>query len=197
MRLKMAKNSMFAILLRKPWWMSIGIAALLGLVAAALLPRDFRIVGALSGFPFIVIGIMAAYRQRLLPSAARIAQTQEAVIVMTWPTFSKLLEQAFARDGYTVQTFKGEAADFELERNGRVMLVAARRWKSARIGIEVLRQLQAARDAAEAPDALCIFLGDISDQARAYAVEQRIAVWQGAELAQALRGVDLPSTGSR
>lgn len=192
MRLKMAKNSMFAILLRKPWWMSIGIATLLGLVAAALLPKDFRVVGALSGFPFIVIGVMAAYRQRLLPSAARVAQTQEAVSVMNWPAFSTLLEQAFVRDGYSVQTFKGEAADFVLERKGRVMLVAARRWKSARIGIEVLRQLQAAREVAEAPDALCIFLGDISDQARAYAIEQRIAVWQGAELAQALKGVELP-----
>ena len=197
MQLKMAKNSLFAILLRKPWWLSIGIAALIGLVAAALLPRDYRAIGALSGLPFIIVGVVAAYRQRLLPSAARVTQTVEAVSAMNWPAFSKLLEPAFERDGFSVQAFKGEAADFELERKGRVMLVSARRWKSARIGIEVLRQLQATRESAEAPDALCIALGDLSDTARAYSIEQRIAVWQGAELAQALRGVKLPDAPAK
>lgn len=79
-----------------------------------------------------------------------------------------------------------------LERAGRTMLVGARRWKSARTGVEVLRALQAACDAAEAPDALFMGLGELSDGARAFAAEHRIAVWQAAELAQALRGMVLP-----
>lgn len=193
MKLKMAKNSLFAILLRKPWWLSIGIALLLGLVVAALLPREYRAVGALSGLPFIVVGVVAAYRQRLLPSAARVAQTVEAVSAMNWLAFSKLLEQGFMRDGFSVRPLKGEAADFELERKGRITLVSAKRWKSARIGIEWLRQLQAAREAADAPDALYIGLGELTDNARPFAAEQRIAVWQGAELAQALRDMPLPA----
>ena len=197
MQLKMAKNSLFAILLRKPWWVSMGIAALIGLVAAALLPRDYRAVGALSGLPFIIVGVVAAYRQRLLPSAARVAQIVEAASAMNWPAFSKLLEQGFTRDGFSVRALKGEAADFELERKGRIMLVSAKRWKSARIGIEALRQLQAAREAADAPDALYIGLGELTDNARPFAAEHRIALWQGAELAQALRGIDLPSAGPR
>ena len=38
MKLRMAENSLFAILLRQRWWVSASIALAIGLVAAALLP---------------------------------------------------------------------------------------------------------------------------------------------------------------
>ena len=81
-----------------------------------------------------------------------------------------------------------------LERKGRRMFVSARRWKSARLGLETLRALQAAREAAEsdvATDALCIGLGELTDTARPFAAKHRVTVWQAPEIAQALRGVTL------
>lgn len=192
----MAKNSLFAILLRSPWWVSTAIAVALALLSGALLPAEYRIVGALSGLPFVVIGALAARRQWRLPSAARVAEIEGAVAAMTWPVFSGLLEQAFQRDGYAVQRGTG-TADFVLERQGRRMVVSARRWKTARTGLDALRALPEARDAAEAPDALCIAIGEFTDQARAFATEHRIAVWQAAELAQALRGLPLQATPPR
>jgi restriction system protein len=197
MKLKMAPNSLFAILLRSPWWVSVAIALVLGLTGAALLPEAYRVMGALSGLPFAVIGALAARRQWQLPSAARVAQTQQALATMAWPAFAALLEQAFRRDGYTVQRSRGDAVDFELERQGRRMLVSARRWKTARTGQEALRALQAAREAAEAPDALYIGLGELSDNARPFAAQHRIAIWQAAELALALRGLPLGNAPSR
>ncbi|MDO8420135.1 MAG: restriction endonuclease, partial [Rubrivivax sp.] len=38
MKFQMAKNSLFATLLRSPWWISAVIALVLGLLGAALLP---------------------------------------------------------------------------------------------------------------------------------------------------------------
>ncbi len=198
----MAKNSLFAILLRSPWWVSAGVGIALGLLAAALLPDAYRVAGALSGFPFIVISAMAAWRGRDLPSAARIEQTQQALAAMAWPAFAALLEQAFQRDGHTLVAREPRATpavDFVLERKGRRMLVCARRWKSARTGIETLRALQAARDAAgdDMPnDALLIALGEPTDSARPFAAEHGIAIWQAAELAQALRGLPLNARGN-
>ena len=190
----MAKNSMFAVLLRSPWWISIGIALAVGLVAAALLPSEFKAVGALSGLPFAVVGALAARRQWHLPSAADVAATQQAVSAMGWPAFVKLLEQAFVRDGYTVRPGKAPGVDFVLERQGRCMLVAARRWKSARTGLEALRPLLAAREngqPGEGADALYIGLGELSESAVAFASLNRIAVWQAGELAHALRKLPL------
>ena len=187
----MAKNSLFAVLLRSPWWASALLALVLGLVAAALLPDTLRVVGALSGLPFAVIAVIAAFRQRHQPGAARVAEVQQALSTLAWPAFAALLEQAFRRDGYTVRRGRTEAVDFELERQGRRMLVSARRWKSARIGLEPLRALQAARQATEAPDALHIGLGLLSEPAIPFAAEHHIAIWQASELAHALRGLKL------
>jgi restriction system protein len=201
MKFQMAKNSLFSILLRSPWWVSAALGVALGLLAMAVLPKDYRVAGLLSGFPFVVIGAMAAWRASKLPSAASIEQTQQAVATMAWPAFAGLLEQAFQRDGYTVEAREPRATpaiDFVLERKGRRMLVCARRWKSARTGIEPLRALQAAREAAgdDLPnDALFIALGEPTDSARAFAAEHRIAIWQAAELAQALRGMPLGARG--
>lgn len=189
MKFKMAPNSLFAILLRSPWWISVAIAVAIGAVAAALLPEGWRVAGAVSGFPFAVVGAIAFVKQWHRPSAAQVERAQAALSTMAWAEFAALLEKAFVRDGYTVQRRQHAAYDFELERQGRRMLVSAKRWKSARTGLEALRALQAARDSAEAADALYIGLGELSENAVPFAAQQRIAVWQAAELAQGLRGL--------
>ncbi len=186
----MAENSLFAILLRQRWWVSASIALAIGLAGAALLPPDWRVAGAVSGFPFAVIAAMAAWRGRHTPSADRVAQVDAAVRAMPWPAFADLLEQAFRRDGHEVKRTNG-GADFELLRQGQTLLVSARRWKSARTGLETLRELQAVREKAGAA-ALCIGLGEVSEPAAAFAAQHRIALWQATELAEALRGLPLP-----
>lgn len=195
MKFQMAKNSVFAMLLRSPWWISVAIALVMGVLGLALLPEKFGAVGAFLGLPFVVIGVLAARRQWHLPTAARIEQTHQATAGMAWPAFAALLEQAFRRDGFKVERGKTAAVDFELERKGRRMVVSARRWKSARAGLEDFRSLQAAREASEVPDALMITLGTLTDNARPFAARHGIAVWQAAELAHALRGLPLAKHG--
>lgn len=195
LKYKMAKNSLFAILLRSSWWVSMAIGLALGLVCLALLPTEFKLVGAASGLPFIVISLMAAARQWKRPGAARVASTLQAVSTMPWPAFASLLEQSFRRDGYAVTRVNADAFDFELERAGRHALVSARRWKSARIGLEALKALQDARQKRDASDAYVIGLGALSDNARPYAQAQGITVWQADELATAFQGLPLPPAG--
>lgn len=191
MKFKMAENSLFAMLLRSPWWVSLLLAALLVLVLSAVLPRDLRVVGALSCLPFVVISVIAAQRQWRLPSAAEVQRTTEAVAGMAWPAFADVLERAWQDQGYTVARSNAPSHDFELAREGKRTLVSARRWKSARIGVDALRPLQAAREALDISDAMHIGLGELSDSARSFAKEHRLTVWQAADLAQALRRQDL------
>ena len=197
MKLKMSEKSLFAVLLRSPWWISALLGLVLGLAAAALLPAEFKGAGALSGFPFLVIGAVAAWRQWRLPSSARVAATGQAVSAMGWPQFAGLLEQAFQRDGYSVQRGQSDGFDFRLERQGRSTLVAARRWKSKRTGLETLKALQAARESGGVADALLISLGELSDNARPFASAQAITVWQAPDLARLLRGLPLAAPAAR
>lgn len=188
MKIRMAKNSLFAVLLRSPWWISALIGSVLTVLALALLPQAYRAVGAMGTLPFFVIAALAARRQWKLPSAAQVEQTAQAVGALGWPAFAQQLEAAFERNGWAVTRSTADPVDFTLERQGRRLMVHARRWKSARLGLEVLRGLQARREADGAQDALCICLGELSDTARPFALRHRIAVWHAAELAQALRG---------
>jgi restriction system protein len=192
MKFKMAKNSLFAILLRSPWWVSVSIGVVLGLIAMALLPSHLGVAGALSGAPFLVIGALAAKAQWNRPNQARIDKTVQAVSAMTWPAFADALEQAFKRDGFAVERQTSKAFDFLLERRGRRMLVTARRWKAARTGLDGLKDLQSARTAADVADALHIGLGELTEQAASYASANNIAIWRGPEVALALRDLKLP-----
>jgi restriction system protein len=190
-KFKMAKNSLFATLLRSPWWISMVIALLLSLLGYALLPEHLRSAGALSGLPFAVIGVMALVKQWGEPGAARIEQVQQSLATLAWPAFAQLLEQAFRRDGYTVRPSRSAGVDFELEREGQRTLVSARRWKSARSGLEALRPLQTARLADGTAEAIYICLAPLSDNAAPFAAEHGIQVWRAAALAKALRGLPL------
>jgi len=193
----MAKNSLFAILLRSPWWISAAIASALALLGLAVLSDPFRVLAILSGVPFAVIGAVAARRQWHLPSTARVSETREALARMPWPAFADLLEQSFRRDGYTVSRSQAAAIDFELNRDGRRMLVCARRWKSARTGLEALRALQTECDGTDRPDGLYIGLGALTDTALPFAREHGIAVWNADDLARAFRGLPLGHASKR
>lgn len=194
MKLRMARNSLFAILLRSSAWVSFAVAGALALAAAALLPDGYKVVGALSATPFAVIGVIAALRQWRQPGAEEVARVRDSIARMAWPEFSQRLEAVFRRDGFEVRRLDGRnGIDFELERNGRRMAVSARKWKSARVGAEALRALQGARQAGDIADALLVSLGELSENARPYAAQHRIAVWGAFEIAQAFKG-PLPVT---
>jgi restriction system protein len=194
MKLKMAENSLFAILLRKPWWMSLGLAVAIAVVARILLPDKYVIAGALGGLPFIVVGAIAAWRQVRAPSATRVAATLEAAGAMSWRDFSGALEDAFRREGYAVTRLPGPQADFEIVKAGRTSLVGCKRWKAANTGVEALRDLHGATGAREAQESIYVTVGGITDNARRFATENRIRIMHGTELAQLLSRIGLAKT---
>ncbi|MDO9358526.1 MAG: restriction endonuclease [Polaromonas sp.] len=189
MKFKMAEKSLFAILLRSPWWISFAIALGLALAAKALLPAQYVVIGALSGLPFAVIGVIAAYRQLSAPSTTHAADTLAQIGAMSWRDFSAALAQAFARDGYEVQRLDDAAADFALIKTGRTTLLSCKRWKAARLGVAPFQSLEAARSTRQADAGLCITTGQVTDKARQFAATHPIRVMQGAELAQFLAPV--------
>jgi restriction system protein len=186
MKFKMAPNSLFAVLLRSPWWISFLVCAVIVVVALALLPDPYRVVGALGGAPFAIIGVIALWRQMRLPSAGRSEQILKAVSAMSWPEFSGLLEEGFTRQGYKVERATG-VADFALWRDGGTTLVAARRWMAARPGEDALKALHEAAQARDAKSCLYVTLGELSANALAYAKRNNVQLMQGPALAYLLQ----------
>lgn len=196
MKFKMAEKSLFAILLRSAWWISLSIAGLIALVSKALLPPEYFLFGAMGGFPFVVIAMITLWRQLRAPSTAHVEATLAQINAMPWREFSAALEQALVRDGFEVKRLENAAADFELLKSGRTVLLSGKRWKAARLGLEVFQALEAARSARDASSCICVTAGEVTDNARQFAASHQIRVIQGTELAQLLRPVLIAKTAA-
>jgi len=187
MKLKMNENSIFAVLLRSPWWLSAGIAAALFSATRLILPAEYSSYAFFAALPFFVIAGYLGWKALRAPSEARVAQAMEALRATGWAEFSTVVQEAFRRDGYTVAPIAAAGADLELGKAGRTTLVACKRWKVARTGIEPLRELDSARQVREAHDCAYIATGEFTETARAFATQKGIRLIAGAELAGLLR----------
>ncbi len=190
MRLKMAPNSLFAILLRSSWWISVAIALALVAAARALMPAQYWLFGAMGGLPFVAIAVIALVKQLGRPSSRRVEATLQSVGAMSWRDFSQAVEDGFTRDGYRVQRIDG-AADFAVTRAGRTCLVAAKRWKAARHGEEALAALHAQMRAQGASGCTYIALGELSANAQRVARANGVDVMREEGLARLLRAMPL------
>jgi restriction system protein len=188
MKFRMAENSLFAVLLRKPFWVSLLVGAVFVAVAQALLPAEYRTVGSIGAFPFFVIAIIAFWRQLGAPSETESRALLDGAAKMAWPEFEQKLRAGFTRQGWQVRTGQG-GADLVLERDGRVQsLVSARRWKAARHGEDALQSLDRAMQAQEVSRGAYVALGELSPQATRLAKARQIEVIQGDTLVRLLRG---------
>jgi restriction system protein len=183
MKLQMHKNSLFAILLRSPWWISLLVA---GGIFAALRLVIPELYASFMALPFAVIGCYAAWQQLREPSAEAVGKKLEGARAMSSSEFTGALEAAFRRDGYDVTRLEKDEADLRLEKGGRVTLVACKRWKVARAGLEPLKLLLAAKHKHEAAGCVFVAAGEVTDNARGFAAENNIRLLHGAELAKLL-----------
>ena len=182
--MKMAQNSLFAILLRSPWWASFAVA---GAVFAPLRMAVPDLYAAFFALPFLGIGLYASWVALRAPSAASVDRALKAVGAMGWEEFRGTVEEAYRRKGYTVSRSTGEGADLELAKAGRTALVACKRWRVARTGVEPLRQLHDLGLKRDAQDCVYLCSGELTEQARAFAAEKKIHVVSGRDLAGLLK----------
>jgi restriction system protein len=186
MQFSMNENSLFAILLRSRWWVSFAIAAATSGALYMALPEAYRFAAVVSGVPFMVIGCMAAWRQWQAPSAKKIEKTTAAVLAMSWSEFAGALAAAYRKDGYEVQPLPSGAADFEISKNWQRTLVACKRFKVARTGVEPLRDLVKTKDVREAHACAYVAVGEVTDNAREFATKHGVTLVDGRELARLL-----------
>lgn len=183
MKWKMAENSLFAILLRQDWWVSALLALATFGVVQNFIPWGYALFATT---PFTVLTLIVAWKQLRTPSGARVEKALEKIRSLSWEDFAQALEAGFTAEGYVVRRVNG-AADFELEKAGRVTLVCARRWKAARTGMEPLKELVAAGGKRSADECRYAVAGELTAQARAFAQQKGVKLVEGAELAKLVR----------
>jgi restriction system protein len=192
MNFKMRENSIFAILLRSPWWVSAAVAMVFIAAAGAFMPAKYVPFGMMGATPFVVITAMVLWRNRNAPDPKQVEAALAQAASQPWRAFAAALEKAFTAQGYAVTQLSGGSggggADMRLERNDRIVLVSAKRYKAAIHGAEPLRELLAAIDKAAAHTGVYVSLGEVTDQAASFAKEQGIELISGPRLGALLMG---------
>jgi restriction system protein len=188
----MRKDTLFSVLSRAPWWISIAAAAVSFAIVRQFLPDIAAIFATL---PFIGIAFYAGWRQLRTESASNPDEIIAKMRGMSWENFSALIAEAFRRDGYRViEIFKG-AVDLQVDKKGRVAIVSCKRWKVAQTGIGPLRELLAAKPALDAQDCIYVTTGAFTANARAYATEKNIQLISDAALAELVARVERSKRG--
>ena len=176
MKFKMAPNSLFAILMRNPWWISLLIVIVFSLLCLALLPKNLVIFGIMGTFPFFITGIVAFKRQWGVPSPAKQQAELDRLSALSWRDFSAELEAKFVKQGFEVTRLNSGVADFKLEKAGHITLVSAKRYKAATHGIEALQALVAQQEAQAADKAMYVCLSPVTAQAAKFAKEKGVVL---------------------
>ena len=176
MKFKMAPNSLFAILMRNPWWISLLIVIVFSLLCLALLPKNLVIFGIMGTFPFFITGIVAFKRQWGVPSPAKQQAELDRLSALSWRDFSAELEAKFVKQGFEVTRLNSGTADFKLEKGGHITLVSAKRYKAATHGIEALQALVAQQEAQAADKAMYVCLSPVTAQAAKFAKEKGVVL---------------------
>jgi restriction system protein len=194
-----------------PWWVSVLVSAAAYLGLRYVLPMiDFGGVAAntvakgLSRFAPIValillipapIAALNSWRKRrLLDSQKGI----DSIRALSWREFEELVGEAYRRQGYGVieNTSAGpdEGIDLVLKKNGGLVLVQCKQWKSAKVGVNIVRELFGVITAKHATSGILITSGIFSQEAKNFAAGKPIDLVDGPQLLKLIGNVQKPGT---
>ena len=194
MQLKMRENSLFAVLLRSPWWYSVLIAGFLVMIGQLFLSGKYLIYAIPIAFPFLVIAVIAGYRQATSPGSKKLEDTETWIRSARARDFTAALTRGYEKEGYAVTPFKGKAAELQIEKDERVRLVSCKRVKAASTGAEPFQALVTAGEHHEVAGLIYIGLGELSAEALDIVEEERIELVTLEELATLLHDAVREST---
>ena len=189
-----------------PWWVSLIFAAVVYAAIRWVLPEfagrnaALRAVGEalrdkawMFALPFVVVAGVAAfnggYRRRLLGAQTGLETLRE----LSWQDFERLVGEAYRRDGYVVEEVGGSApdggVDLVLYRQGSRVIVQCKRWKSAQVGVTLIREFFGVTVAEKADRGIFVTTGSFTPDAIDFAHGKPIELVDGPRLADLVKGV--------
>lgn len=185
--MKLPPNSLFAILLRSPWWVSALLVVGFVLLSRVLLSDAYWKFAAVGAFPFVITAAIAFKLQFKQPKTSDVQLQLETLSNMPWPVFSEKIIQNLTKQGYSVSRLEsGKGADFLVSRNDQKIIVAAKKWKAANLGESELHQLNKTKQLHQADAAWYITIGNVSNKAVLFANKNQIELLQGISLIERL-----------
>jgi len=182
MAFRMAEGSLFAVLLRSSWWISVCIALAFITLSLVIAESRFLVLGIASSLPFLGIAAYAGYQQFQRPSQQRIQDVAAQARTMRPDQLAEKIAATYIEKRFDSTTFKGGEANLELCRGHQRILLNSKRFKVANTGIEPLKKLVEAGEKVGATGYLHVALGTVSTAAVDFANDKNIEIIQAEQL---------------
>ncbi|HEV7803827.1 MAG TPA: restriction endonuclease [Burkholderiales bacterium] len=179
----MAKETLFRILLRQPWWVTLLVALAMFGAAQAIFPP----VAPFMALPFAGLAVYIAFRQWTGKSPVDADERLASLRGMSWEEFSALVADAYGRRGYGVTPAERPGYDFTLTKGGRITLLHCRRWRVNQVGVGPVRDLARAVQREEVSNGICISAGTFSAPAQKLVATEPVTLLFGTELVELVR----------
>lgn len=174
----MTQQTLFTILLRQPWWVTLLVAFALFAIAHVIFPP----IAPFMALPFAGLSIYIGYRQWRGSAGVNAGERLATLRTLPWEDFSALITAAYERQGYAVAPAEGSGYDFILTRDGRTTLLQCRRWKVNQVGVGPVRNLASAVARGGAFNGICIAAGVFSEPAAKLALTEPVSLISGNDL---------------
>jgi restriction system protein len=176
----MARETLFSILLRQPWWVTLLVALAVFGAAQAIFPP----VAPFMAVPFAGLAAYIAVRQWTGTSAVDPDERLAALRAMSWEAFSELIADAYRRRGYRVTAAEKAGYDFTLTKGSSITLLQCRRWRVSQVGVEPVRDLARAVQREDVSNGICIAAGTFSAPALKLAASEPVTLLSGRDLVE-------------
>ncbi len=192
------KTTFIDLMVELPWWVSVLVSATVYVMMAHVLPT-IQTDNQITAMVFKAFVIPAPYLAGVILLAAPFAflnarrkakqlDTQrniQTVRDLHWRNFEELVAEAYRRQGYRV-TEGGYGADggidLELRRDGLLILVQCKQWKTQKVGVNVVREMFGVLTAHQANYFIIISSGTFTQQAIDFAAGKPIELLDGPKL---------------
>src|SRR5688572_28596325 len=175
---RMAQETLFRILSRQPWWITLLVALGLFWITYSIFPP----IAPFVALPFVLLAGYIAVVQWRKGSPSDVDKHLETLRGMSWEQFSALVVQAYQERGYTVLPSEGRGYDFKLTKDSQTILLQCRRWKVNQVGAVPVRELAEAVANSDAYKGICLSAGEFSQPALKLTVDEPVSLVSGADL---------------
>ena len=205
-------NDLWDELATSPWWVSIVAAVVVFLFIRLILPsiagsnillrplaQALYNVAWLVTLPFLLMAGVSALRSQRRRDLLDSRTGLESLRALSWQDFERLVGEAYRRQGYAVEEVGGSAPDGGIDlllyRQGAKAIVQCKRWRTAQVGVALIREFFGVTVAENAARGIFVTTGTYTPDASAFARGKPLELVDGEALARLLRGVQLAQSG--
>lgn len=199
-----------------PWWFSLSLAAVLFIFLKYAIPlfsfenmvfnaftKAAPALANLVIIPLFFVAAFSAFNQFRKGKMLDSVSGPDSIQRLSWREFEELVSEAFRRRGYFVleNPDKGPdgGVDLRLRKNGQLVFVQCKHWKSRKVGVKTVRELYGVMTAKKVGHGIVVTYGEFTPDAINFAKENAIHLIAGTQLLKLISAVQknskIPESG--